>query len=550
MYRYNAVDKRLVRERVAEFRNQTERRLAGELPEEEYRPLRLMNGLYLQRHAYMMRIGIPYGLLDSRQMRAFAHIAERYDRGYGHWTTRQNIQFNWLRLEDVPDILQCLAEVDMHAMQTSGNCVRNVTIDPHAGVAHDELFDVRPLGEMIRQYKELHPEFMYLPRKFKIAMAGGPVDRAATAFHDIGLQATVEDGQRGLKVFVGGGMGRTPRIGKLIKPFVPLKDVLSYIEAILRVYNLHGRRDNKYKARIKILVGAMGVEAFREAVEAEWQLIKHQTLDLERLDEVTRYFEEAVSYRDDAADPALDSYRASHPDFDRWLTHNTKAHRVDGYRIVYCSTKRANQPPGDLVTEQFRALADIMDQFNQGQATITYNQNVCLQHIAERDLIALHRALIDAHMATPNIDSVNDIICCPGHDFCNLANAQSIPIAKQVSEHFTETEELNDIGKLHLNISGCINACGHHHTGHIGILGIDKRGEDFYQIMVGGHAGTDETLPASIGTILGPAVPPEKVVPVVEELLRIYRSERVTEESFIETVNRVGIAPFKGAVNV
>ncbi|MGB0588517.1 MAG: nitrite/sulfite reductase [Myxococcota bacterium] len=549
MYQYNERDRLLVRERVAEFRDQVRRRLSGELSEDDFRPLRLMNGLYLQRHAYMLRVSIPYGLVDSRQMRAFGAIAERYDRGFGHWTTRQNIQFNWLKLEDVPDILQLLAQVDMHAMQTSGNCVRNITNDPYAGVAEDELWDTRPLSEIIRQYKELHPEFMYLPRKFKIAMSGGADDRAAVAFHDVGLRATVRDGVRGTKVYVGGGMGRTPRIGKLLCDFLPLEHTLSYIEAILRVYNLHGRRDNKYKARIKILVGAMGIDAFREAVEAEWCLIKDQTLDLNELDDVAAMFD-LVDYDPDApAAQDFEARRETDDDFARWLTHNTLPHKQPGYRIVTCSVKPHGQPPGDIATEQLYGLATVMERFNGGLACVTYNQNVCLQDIHQRDLGALYDALVALGLATANIDTLADMICCPGFDYCSLANAGSIGIAKRINEHFDDLHEVQDIGKLHVNMSGCINACGHHHTGHIGILGIDKRGEDYYQICVGGHAGSNEELPASIGAIIGPAVPPDRVPHVLENLLSIYREVRHDDESFIATVNRVGVDPFKEAID-
>ena len=550
MYQYNEQDRLLVRERVAEFRDQVRRRLSGELSEDDFRPLRLMNGLYLQRHAYMLRVSIPYGLLDSRQMRAFGAIAERYDRGFGHWTTRQNIQFNWLRLPDVPDILQLLAQVDMHAMQTSGNCVRNITNDPYAGVAADELWDTRPLSEVIRRYKELHPEFMYLPRKFKIAMSGGADDRAAIAFHDIGLRAVVREGVRGLAVHVGGGMGRTPRIAKLVCDFLPLEHTLSYIEAILRVYNLHGRRDNKYKARIKILIGDLGVEAFRDQVEAEWALIKHQTLDLAELDAVTAMFD-TVDYDPDAAKNAgYQSRQANDPAFAAWLEQNTQPHKQPGYHIVTCSVKPSGQPPGDMATEQLYGLAQVMDRFNGGVACVTYNQNVCLQNIHSGDLSAVFDALVGLGLATANIDTLADMICCPGFDYCSLANAGSLGIARRINAHFDQLEDLHDVGKLHLNMSGCINACGHHHTGHIGVLGIDKRGEDYYQIAVGGHAGSNEALPARIGEIIGPAVKPEQVAEVIEGLLDIYRAQRQDGEAFIETVQRIGVDPFKEATGV
>jgi len=550
VYQYNERDRLIVRERVAEFRDQVRRRIAGELSEDDFRILRLMNGLYLQRHAYMLRVAIPYGLLDSRQMRALGAIAERYDRGFAHWTTRQNIQFNWLRLEDVPDILQLLAQVDMHAIQTSGNCVRNITNDPYAGVAEDELWDTRPLSELIRQYKELHPEFMYLPRKFKIAMSGGEEDRAAVAFHDVGLRASIREGVRGLEVYVGGGLGRTPRIGKVLCEFLPVEHTLSYLEAILRVYNLHGRRDNKYKARIKILVGAMGIDAFKEAVEAEWALIKDQTLDLKELEAVTAMFDR-VTYDPDAADEeAYKAREAKDPEFAAWLKHNTQNHKHPGYRIVTCSVKPQGQPPGDMATEQLYGLAEVMDRFNGGVACVTYNQNVCLQDVHPRDLSELFDALTALGLATANIDTLSDMICCPGLDYCSLANASSISIAKRLNMHFDDLDELHDYGKVHLNMSGCINACGHHHTGHIGVLGIDKRGEDFYQIVVGGHAGSNEALPARIGKIIGPAVKPDKVPLVIEKVLNIYRDIRIDDESFIATVERVGIKPFKEAIHV
>ncbi|MEZ4265055.1 MAG: nitrite/sulfite reductase [Myxococcota bacterium] len=550
MYRYNTMDARFVRERVAEFRNQVQRRLAGELSEDQFRPLRLMNGLYLQRHAYMLRISVPYGLLSSAQMRTFGYIAERYDRGFGHFTTRQNLQFNWLRLEDVPDILAHLAEVEMHAIQTSGNCVRNISSDPYAGVAPDELIDPRPFAEIVRQYKELHPEFMYLPRKFKIAISGARDDRAATAFHDIGVQAVEQNGEIGWRILVGGGMGRTPRIAMVVHEFLPLMDLVSYIEAILRVYNLHGRRDNKFKARIKILVGDMGVEAFREAVDAEWEAIRDQRIDPARLAEVRAYFEQ-VQY--DAAEAQVTAHqrrRANDPAFDRWMQWNVKPHKAAGYNVVYASLKYPGRPPGDAATAQLYGMADIMDRFNHGQAVATYNQNVCFQDVANSSLEALYDALQALDLAEPNIDTVADLICCPGLDYCSLANASSIPIAKLVTERFADLDELYDLGKVHINMSGCINACGHHHTGHIGILGINKRGEEFYQISVGGHAGTNERLPARIADILGPAVPGDDVVDIMERLFETYAATRTGTESFIETVMRTGVEPFREAAYV
>jgi sulfite reductase (NADPH) hemoprotein beta-component len=550
VYRYNSMDARFVRERVAEFRNQTQRRLAGELSEDQFRPLRLMNGLYLQRHAYMLRVSVPYGLMSSEQMRTFGYIAERYDRGFGHFTTRQNIQFNWLRLEDVPDILGHLAEVEMHAIQTSGNCVRNISSDPYAGVAPDELLDPRPYAEIVRQYKELHPEFMYLPRKFKIAISGARDDRAATAFHDVGVRAVERDGELGWQVLVGGGMGRTPRIAMVVAEFLPLLDLVSYIEAILRVYNLHGRRDNKYKARIKILVGDMGVEAFREAVAAEWEPIRGQRIDPARLAEVTAYFQQVRYDAAEAQHTAHLARRATDPAFDRWVQHNVKAHKVAGYNVVYASLKVRGRAPGDASTAQLYGMADIMERFNHGQGVATYNQNVCFQDVANSSLEAIFEALSALELAQPNIDTVADMICCPGLDYCSLANAGSIPIAKLVTERFQDLDELYDLGKVHINMSGCINACGHHHTGHIGILGINKRGEEFYQISVGGHAGTNERLPARIAEILGPAVPGDDVVDIMDRLFETYAVQRQGTESFIETVIRTGIEPFREAAYV
>ena len=548
MYRYNEVDKRLVRSRVAEFRDQVRRRLAGELAEEDFLPLRLMNGLYHQRHSYMLRIGIPYGLISSDQMRAFGVIAEKYDRDYGHFTTRQNIQFNWVKLEEVADILAVLADVEMHAIQTSGNCVRNVTCDPFAGVAPDEIVDPRPLAEMLRQYKELHPEFLYLPRKFKIAMTGAPDDRAATRFHDIGIQGRVRDGVVGWRILVGGGMGRTPRIAQEIHPFLPAEDALSYVEAILRVYNLHGRRDNKYKARIKILVGDLGIDRFREEVEREWEPIRHRKMDMDEYARIRRYFERDVTYEDDA-DLHQDhlARKDADPVFARWLHANVKAHREPGYHMVTLSLKAPGVAPGDISTAQFHAVADLMDRTSQSRCTATYNQNLVFPHVRSADLEALHGALDALGLATPNVDTAADQICCPGLDFCNLASASSIPLAQSLSERFSDPVEIQDLGQIHINMSGCVNACGHHHTGHIGILGVDKHGEEFFQIAVGGHAGSGETLPPSIAQVVGPAVTAEEAVHVIDRMLDRYRDERESSETFLQTVRRVGIDSFKEA---
>jgi sulfite reductase (NADPH) hemoprotein beta-component len=546
MYRYNDIDKRIVRARVEEFRDQVRRRLDGELTEEDFLPLRLQNGLYNQRLGYMLRIGVPYGLLSSAQMRTFALIAERYDRGFGHFTTRQNIQFNHMELEDVPDILGHLAEVEMHAIQTSGNCVRNVTCDPHAGVAPDELADPRPLAEMLRQYKELHPEFAFLPRKFKIAISGAPDDRAATFFHDIGIQATERDGALGWRILVGGGIGRTPRIAAEIRDFLPTEDVMSYVEAVLRVYNLHGRRDNKYKARIKILVGALGIDAFRDQVDAEWAHLEHQKLDMARYAEISEMFASDVIYDGSAAQDAEPAARQdSDPQFARWLRTNVMEHKTAGHHIVYLSLKAPGCPPGDVTTAQLLAIADMMDQFSHGRATATYNQNLTLPHVRTRDLEAVYDALIAQELASANINTIADSICCPGIDYCNLGTARSIPVAQKISARFDDPAELEDIGKLHLNMSGCVNACGHHHTGHIGILGVDKAGVGHYQIAIGGHPGSGEDMPAAVGEIIGPAVPEDQVIPVLDRLIDHYRETRTDGETFLDTVRRVGAASFR-----
>ena len=545
MYKYNHLDKTFVQARVDEFRSQVERRLAGTLAEEEFLPLRLQNGLYHQRHAYMLRVGVPYGLLSSRQIRTFAMISERYDKGFGHFTTRQNIQFNWMQLEDVPDILQHLADVEMHAVQTSGNCVRNITCDPLSGIARDELVDPRPLAEMLRQYKEIHPEFLFLPRKFKFAMTGAKTDRAATAFHDIGLQAHEKDGEIGWRILVGGGIGRTPRIGQELKSWVPTERVMGTIEAILRVYNLEGRRDNKYKARIKILVGAMGIEAFREAVEKELPFVDTPVMDMDRYRDIQEMFKREFQPATPNGMDAVTERAATDPLFKKWLKNNTKAHKVDGHQAVYVSLKAPGKPPGDATTQQLLHIADLMDKYNQGQCVATYNQNLMFQDIRSENLCELFDALNEFGLATPNIDSITDQICCPGLDFCNLASASSIPIAERLSAHFSDPEELEDIGILHVNMSGCVNACGHHHTGHIGILGIDKRGTECYQVKVGGHPGSNEFTPAAIGEIVGPAVTADELIPLIERLLDVYKTNRGEGESFIQTYKRIGVAPFK-----
>ncbi|NUN14098.1 MAG: nitrite/sulfite reductase [Myxococcales bacterium] len=546
MYRYNEIDQTIVNQRVNEFRNQVARRLAGELSEDEFRPLRLMNGLYLQRHAYMLRISIPYGVLNSTQMRKLGFLSERYDRGFGHFTTRQNLQFNWIKLEEMPDILQHLADVEMHALQTSGNCVRNITSDPLAGIAADEIVDVRPYCEVLRQHFTLHPEFLYLPRKFKFAVSGAQEDRAAIAIHDIGVRAVRKDGKLGFVVMAGGGLGRTPRIGQVVNGFVAPEDLIAYCEAILRVYNLHGRRDNKFKARIKILVGELGIAEFREQVEAEFALIRDRLkLDLSRIDTIAKSFED-VTFEPDAATWVHHLERAKTDlGFARWLKYNTRSHRVPGYNVVYLSLKRRGVPPGDLFTPEFYAIADLMDQYNQGYCSTTYNQNLLLQYIRNADLEPLYDALTALNLATPNIGTINDVICCPGLDYCSLANSSSIPIATALNERYQDLDEIYEIGPLEIKMSGCINACGHHHAGHIGLLGINKKDEEYYQIAIGGSPGTTDDDFAAVGTILGPAVHQDDVVTVVDRIVDCYLERRVGQETFLQTVRRIGVDPFK-----
>ncbi len=547
MYQYDEYDQRVVDDRVRQFRDQTRRYLAGELEEDAYRPLRLMNGVYLQRHAHMLRVAIPYGLLSSRQARMLAHVARTYDRGYGHFSTRQNIQFNWIDLQAVPDLLADLATVQMHAIQTSGNCVRNVTSDPLAGVAPDEIDDPRPYCELLRQWSTLHPEFAYLPRKFKIAVSGAAADRAATAFHDIGLRLVRgPDGEVGLRVLVGGGQGRTPRVAETLREFLPLADMLSYTEAILRVYNRYGRRDNKYKARIKILVGALGIEAFAARVEDEFARIRDSVLRLTPADlDVMRAHFAAPAYREDAAEDVMnDAWAAMDPAFGRWLSRNTHAHRVAGYRAVFVSLKRRGQAPGDATAEDLEALADLAERYSFGEMRVTHEQNLVLADVRVAELHELWQALARRDLATPNIGLLTDMICCPGLDFCSLANASSIPVAADIAARFDDLDYLHDIGELELKMSGCMNACGHHHVGHIGILGVDKGGAEYYQITLGGVAGDG----ARIGERLGPAVPRGEVADAVEALVAVYLEARADGERFVETVARVGLAPFRERV--
>ena len=547
MYKYDSIDKTIVKERVEQFRGQVQRHLAGELSAADLQPLRLRNGLYMQIHAHMLRVSIPYGLINSDQMRTMAHIARKYDRGYGHITTRQNIQYNWPELADVPDILADLAEVEMHAMQTSGNCIRNISSDQYAGVAVDEIIDPRPYCEIIRQWSTLHPEFYWLPRKFKIAVTGATTDRAAVQFHDIGLEVVQnEDQEIGFRVYVGGGLGRTPVIGKVIKEFLPREDILSYCEAILRIYNLYGRRDNKYKARIKILVNAMGIDDFRDEVESEWEHFKDGELKLHEIDFTSmQKFFPAPAYEDlQAGDERVNKWRGLDSKFAAWYDKNTAAHRQSGYRIVNISLKEPGVAPGDITDDQMDAVADIAEQYSFGEIRSTHEQNLVLADVREQDLLELWKALDAQRLATPNIGSINDMICCPGLDFCSLANTTSIPIAKQINERFDDYNELYDIGEVKIKMSGCMNACGHHHVGHIGILGVDKKGEEWFQLTVGG----DATNTSALGTHLGKAIAKENVSDAIADILDVYRENRSGDERLVDTFNRVGIDPFKQRV--
>lgn len=546
MYAYDDFDQAFVRERANEFREQVARRLAGELTEDEFKPLRLMNGLYLQLHAYMLRVAIPYGTLSSRQMRRLAYIARRWDRGYGHFTTRQNIQFNWPKLVDTPDILDSLAEVEMHAIQTSGNCIRNVTADPFSGAAADEIEDSRVWAEIIRQWSTLHPEFTFLPRKFKIAVTGAESDRTAVKFHDIGLRMRRNHlGETGFEVIVGGGQGRTPIVGTSIREFLPKQELLAYLEAVLRTYNLLGRRDNLYKARIKILLAETGVDAFTEAVEAEWERIRGGALTLPE-DEVRRieaHFAPPLLVAEPPT-PAFAEAKRAHPDFAAWCRSNLFAHRIPGHAIVTISLKPNGGIPGDATAEQMEAVADLADRFSHGEIRVTHEQNLVLADVREAELFTLWQGLVKAGLGTANIGLISDIIACPGLDYCNLANARAIPVAQRISRHFSDPALVEEIGPITLNISGCINACGHHHAGHIGILGVDKHGEEFYQITLGGAADDD----AAVGRILGPSVPYDGVVEAVDSVIQTYRNIRKDDERFIDTVRRTGIKPFKEAL--
>src|SRR5580658_4536218 len=548
MYRYDSIDQTLVDERVVQFRDQTRRFLSGALTEDEFKPLRLRNGLYIQRFAPMLRVAVPYGLLSSRQVRMLAHIARTYDRGYGHFTTRQNIQYNWPKLEQVPDILAELASVEMHAMQTSGNCIRNITADHLAGVAADEIADPRPYCEIIRQWATLHPEFSYLPRKFKIAVTASPADRAASEVHDVGVRLKRgADGAIGFEILAGGGLGRTPIIGHVIREFLPQADLLAYLEAILRVYNRHGRRDNIHKARIKILVRALGVPEFRRQVEAEFDSNSEFAPRLSEADvaRMRAYFEpppyralEDVAASTDPAGAAPASYQA-------WYRYNTRAHRVRGYRIVWVSLKKHGEAPGDISSEQMDELADLADRYSFGLIRATHDQNLVLADVPQRALRELWQALGSLELATPNIGTLTDMICCPGLDFCSLANAGSIPIAKQIHARFDDLDYLYDLGPVEIKMSGCMNACGHHHIGHIGILGVDKHGKEWYQITIGGSS----TGPAALGEVIGPSVPKHQVADTIARLLEVYVRERHGDhERFVDAVRRIGIEPFQERV--
>ena len=540
MYKYDAIDRQLIDERVAQFRDQVRRWKAGELTDDEFRPLRLQNGLYIQRHAPMFRIAVPYGMLNSAQLRKLAHVARRYDRGYGHFTTRHNLQLNWPKIEDVPEILAELAEVEMHAIQTSGNCLRNITTDQFAGVAADEIIDPRPLAEILRQWTTFHPEFAFLPRKFKIAISGTREDRAVTWFHDIGLHLKQVDGQVGFTVIVGGGLGRTPIRGQVVRDFLPWQDILSYCEAILRVYNRYGRRDNAYKARIKILVQALGVEAFREQVEAEWAHGKGgpMTITQAEYDRVAAHFT-APAYAA-VGEVELPQDKA----FQRWLERNTHAHKVPGYAAVTLSLKKHGVAPGDITSEQMLAVADLADQYSFGELRISHEQNIILADVKASDLHAVWQKAKIAGLATPNIGLLTSIICCPGGDFCDLANAKSIPIATAIQQRFDDLDYLFDIGDIDLNISGCMNACGHHHVGHIGVLGVDKNNDEFYQVTLGGRQGNQ----AKLGKVIGPSFSANEMPDVVDKIIKVYLENRTDEERFLDTLDRIGIDPFKNRV--
>jgi sulfite reductase (NADPH) hemoprotein beta-component len=549
MYIYDEYDHNILRQRIKQFRNQTERFLAGDLKPEEFLPLRLQNGLYIQRLAPMLRINVPYGMVNSTQLRRLAHIARHYDKGYCHVTTRQNIQYNWPDLTEVPDILAELAEVGMHGTQSSGNCIRNTTADQFAGVAPDEIVDPRPYCEIIRQWSTFHPEFAFLPRKFKIAVSGAASDRAAVQVHDIGLQVLLnEKGETGFRVYVGGGLGRTPVIGSAINEFLPEEDLLSYLESILRVYNLYGRRDNKYKARIKILVKAITPQVFAEKVNTEWEFVKNGYAKLTQ-EEITRAksFFTAPAYEtlDNAtAQAAVDAIASENIAFGKWLSRNVRDHKIPGYAAVTLSLKPTGVAPGDITDAQLEKIADLADEFSFGEARTAHEQNVVLADVKKSSLFDLWQRAKTAGFATPNIGTITDIICCPGGDFCSLANAKSIPIAEAIQRQFDDLDYVYDLGDIDLNISGCMNACGHHHVGHIGILGVDKGGKEFYQVQLGGNAGTN----TSLGDVLGPSFSADDMPTVIQKIIDVFVANRHDEELFIDAYRRIGATPFKEKV--
>lgn len=546
MYIYDHYDQTMVDERVEQFRDQTNRFLAGELSEEEFKHLRLRNGLYIQRLAPMFRIAIPYGLLSSTQLRKLAHIARYYDKGYGHFTTRQNIQFNWPKVEEVPDILAELASVQMHAIQTSGNCIRNVSSDQYAGVARDEIEDSRPWAELIRQWSTFHPEFNWLPRKFKIAVTGAHEDRAAVQVHDIGVRLVQRDGETGFEMLAGGGLGRTPAIGAVIREFLPQKHLLTYLEAMMRVYNRYGRRDNKFKARIKILVKAMTPQVFAEKVEAEWQHIKDgpETLTDAEIERARSFFTEPPyeELEDDA--PELNEALEQDFAFRSWMSRNVAAHKQSGYAIVNLALKATGVAPGDVTDEQMDIIADLSDRYSFSEVRVTHEQNLTMADVRKKDLYPLWKELSQAGLASPNLGLLTDIICCPGGDFCSLANAKSIPVAEAIQRRFDDLDYLHDLGDLDINISGCMNACGHHHVGNIGILGVDKKGEEWYQVSIGGASNQN----AALAQILGPSFAREEIPNVVEKIVDLYVDKREDGEHFLDTFSRIGIKPFKEAV--
>lgn len=547
MYKYDEIDQQIVDERVAQYRDQVRRYLAGELSEDEFRPLRLQNGLYIQRHAPMLRIAVPYGMLSSRQLRKLGDIAKKYDKGYGHFSTRQNLQLNWPKLEDTPDILAELATVQMHAIQTSGNCIRNITTDQFVGIAPDEVIDPRAMAEIIRQWSTFHPEFALLPRKFKIAVSGTKQDRAIVQAHDIGLEFYQDNHNKvAVRVWVGGGLGRTPILGSVIREHLEWQHALTYCEAIIRVYNLHGRRDNMFKARIKILTKALGINEFRNQVEAEWTHLKDgpNTITEAELARVAKHFE-AIPYENlPAHDAGFDAAIASNPAFAAWVKRCVHVHKQPGYRAVTLSLKPHGKAPGDITSEQMWAVADLADEFSFGELRSSHEQNLILADVKLSDLFKLWEKARAQGLATPNIGLLTDIICCPGGDFCSLANAKSIPIAEAIQMKFDDLDYLHDIGDIELNISGCMNACGHHHVGHIGILGVDKDGSEWYQVTIGGKQGND----ASLGTVIGPSFSAEEMPGVVQKLIEVYLRERTPEERFIDTVRRIGVPPFKAHV--